>query len=59
MEKKVMDKQQVIKAIIESAKQKNDSLIRKNVESFLYSNAAERVKELKTEAGKTIFKGNS
>jgi hypothetical protein len=54
-----MDKQKLIKDIIESVKRKNASSIKKTVESFLYSNAAERVKDLKTESAKSIFKGNS
>lgn len=51
-----MDNQKVIKSIIESTKNKNDSVIKKNVENFLYSTAVDKIKDLKTEVSKTIFK---
>lgn len=51
-----MDNQKVIKDIIESTKSKNDSKVQKNVENFLYSTAADRIKNIKTEVSKTFFK---
>ncbi len=50
-----MSNQKMAKDIIESIKNRNSSAVKKNIENFLYSSAVDKIKQLKTEASKTIF----
>jgi len=51
-----MDKETLVKNIINSSKNKNDESAKKSIETFLYNTAAEKIKNLKVETAKTFFK---